>query len=89
MIELIGAHRFDYAQIIDVLFQMRKPVRDPGTALARLMKRILRSQQLWPTRDKRKSLAFQKRWRAFLAVEPRQLRLVVEQLQLARSTNHV
>ena len=57
VIELVGAHRFDEAQIVDVLFQVRQAVGNPGAALACLMEGKHRTQQLGNTRDKGEPLA--------------------------------
>src|SRR5262249_30298955 len=60
-----------------------------GTALPRLVKRVHRPQELGDTRYESEALALEEGGRAVPAIESGQLRLVVEQLELARRTRHV
>ena len=89
MVELIGAHGFDEAKIVDVLFQMWQAVRHPLAAFSRLMKGILRAQQLGHAADEGKALAGQEGSRAVLAIELGQFGFVIEEFQLARRAGHV
>ncbi len=43
VIELIGVHRFDEADVVDVIFKMRQAIGYPMTTLSDLAERILRS----------------------------------------------
>src|ERR1700761_9501884 len=83
MIELVGAQGFDDAQIVNHPLQMRQPVGNPGAVFSGLMKRELRAQHLGYARDKGEPFALEERFRTVMAAEPRELRLVVEQLELA------
>ncbi len=60
MIELVGAHGLDDAEIVDVLFQMWQPVGHPLAAFTRLVKGKLRPQQLGHAADEGKALAAKK-----------------------------
>src|SRR5215468_5626047 len=89
MVELVGSHRPYDAQVVDVLFQMRKAVRDPLPALPDLMKRILSAEEFGHAGQKRKSLSCQQRGRTVLAVETGELGLVLKELKLAGRTRHM
>ena len=89
MVELVGAHGLDDAEIVDLLFQVRQPVGDPGAALSRLVKGKLRAQQFGHAADEGKALSLQKRSRTILAMKLLQFGLVVEQFQLAGRAAHV
>ncbi len=89
VVELVGAHRLDETQIVDLSFQVRQPIGDPGAVLAGLMEGILGTQQLGHATDEGKALAGQVRLRTVRAVEARQHRLVFEQFQLAGRPAHV
>src|SRR5882757_3038957 len=53
------------------------------------MEWVLRAQQLGDAADKRKAFARQKRSGTLLTVEPGQIGLVIEKLQLARRARHM
>src|ERR1700727_79842 len=89
MVELVGTHRLDQAKVVDVFFQVWQAVRYPLAALPCLMEGVLRAQQLRDTADKSKPFARQKRSGTLLTVEPGQIGLVIEELQLAGCAGHV
>src|SRR5207249_2445324 len=62
---------------------------DPLAALAGLVKRVLRSQQLGDAVDEGEAFAGEEGSGAVLAVEPRQFRLMFKKLQLAGRPCHV
>ena len=89
MIELVGMHGLDEAKVVHVLFQMRQAVGDPLTALSHLVERVLRCQKFGNATDECETLARQKRRGTILAIEPLQLRLMLEKFQLAWRPGHV
>ncbi len=89
MVELVGLHRLDQAQLVDQFFGVRHPVGNPGAVLAGLVKRKLRPQHLGNAADEGKTFALQEGFRAVMAIETAKGRLVVEQFQLAGGTAHV
>src|ERR1700681_881021 len=89
VIELVGMHRLDEAQIVNVLFQVRQAVGNPVAALSDLVERGLRPQKLGNAADECETLARQKRRGTILAIEPFQVRLVLEKFQLAGRSGHV
>ena len=72
-----------------MLFQMWQAIGNPVTALADLVKRVLRPQQFRNTADECEALSRQKGRGTILAVQSLQVRLVLEQLQLAGRSGHV
>ena len=50
MVELVGTHRVDDAQIVDTLFQVRQPVGNPGAAFSGLVEGIHASPSAWGRR---------------------------------------
>src|SRR5262249_5108056 len=74
---------------VEVFFQLRQLVGNPMSALANLVKGILRTQHFWNATNKGKSFALEKRSRTILSIELRQGGLVVEKFQLAGRTGHV
>src|SRR5882672_7512464 len=89
MVELLRAHGLDQAQVVHVFFQMGQSVGNPLPTLSRLMKWILRSQQLRHTIDKSEALTGQERSRAILSIKPRQFRFMFEEFQLTGRSRHV
>src|SRR5215472_11544700 len=89
MVELIRAHGADYTQVIGVFLQTRQAVGNPLPTLSRLMKWILRSQQLRHAIDECKAFTGEKRSGAVLPVEPGQFWFMFEEFQLARRSGHV
>lgn len=78
MIELVGAHRLDEANLVQMLFNMRQPVRDPVTTLTKLVKGILRTQKFGNSADEGEALAGQERRGTILTIEPFQVGFVLE-----------
>ena len=86
----VGLHRLDGGKgVVDQLFGMRQPIRNPGAVPSRLVEGKLGTKHLWHTANEREPLALQKRFRAVMTVEAIQGRLVLEQLKLAGSASHV
>ena len=89
VVELVGPHRFDEADLVDDFLEMGQPVGDPLAALAGLVEGELRAEHLRHALDEGELLAFEVFLRALLAVELGEFRLVVEELELARRAGHV
>ena len=89
VVELVRLDRFQEAQIVDLLGQVGHQLRHPCTGITVLLEIILRPQHARRAVDEREAFAFQERLRALLAVELFEIRLVVEQFQLAGCTDHV
>ena len=89
VVELVGVHRADEADLVGHFLKVRKPIGNPEPRLADLTKRIDGPQQLRHAADEGEALAFEKLLRAILAVERFQLRLVLEQLELAGRAGQV
>ena len=88
MVELIGVHRLDEADVIDDLRQVRQHLRQFRPALAVLGELEARPEHGRIGPDEGVALAADDRRRHRLAFELRQLRLVVEQIELARRAGH-
>src|SRR5437660_4291276 len=78
VIELVGTHGLDEANVVNVLFQMRQAVGNPLTALSDLVERILRPQKFGNPADECETLSRQKGRGTILAIELLQIRLVFE-----------
>ena len=89
MIELVGLHRLDEAQIVHLLFQMRHPVGNPGAALSRLVKGKHRPQQLGDALDEGEAFPSEEGLRAVMAVETLEHRLPIEKIELAGRAAHM
>ena len=82
MIELIGVHRFDDADIVHHAGQVGQHLRERRTALAVLRKLEPRPEHRGVGPDERITLAPNHRGRQRLAFQTRQLGLLVEQVEL-------
>ena len=70
MIELVRAHGLDETDIVKLFLDVRQTVRNPLTALSRLMKRVLRSEELRNTADEGEPLPGEERSRTILPIKP-------------------
>src|SRR5215467_1718314 len=68
---------------------MRQAVGDPLAAFSGLVKWILGAEKLGHTGQKRKALSCQQGSGAVLAIEAGELRLVIEEFQLAGCASHM
>ena len=85
VIELVGLHRVDHADVVGTGGDVGKEVREPHPALAMLLELASRSHQSGGVfLDEGKLGAFGKRVGHFLAVELLQHRFVFEQIKLRR-----
>ena len=90
MVELVGVHRPDDAQLVGHRRQLRDDVRHHLPGLAEFAELVGRPQQARPlVLDERELLTAYVRLRARQAVQLVQLRLVVEQVQRGRGAGHV
>ncbi len=89
MVELIGLHCFDEADVVNVFRKMRQSVRNPRAAIATLAERILGAKHFGCPLDEGESFSLQKFAGALLAIQLLEIRFEIEQLQLAGGTNHV
>ena len=89
MVELVGVHRLDKANVVHHRTEMRQPVRQPRPGLAVLLERKLRTQHLRDPLDEGELFAFEEFLRALFAVVFHQLRFVIEQLMLRWRARHV
>ena len=89
MIELFGRHRPDDRQVVRNSCQMRHKRGKPCSVLPVLSKAVHRAEQLRHAFDKCKPLALKKLVWAGLPVPLHEFRLVIEELQMRRSTCHV
>ncbi len=89
VVELVGVHGLDEAHLVHHRRQQRQPVGHPLAAFAALPEGILRAEHLRHPLDEGELLPGQQRRRAILAIQALQLRLVVEEFQLARRPRHV
>ncbi len=88
VIEGVGDHRFDDRDVVNDTRQVRQQLGQLGAALAMPGKLELRPQQLRVRVDERGPVSLEQFGRRQLPVELGQLRLVVEQLQMARAARH-
>ncbi len=88
MIERVGVHRFHDGDVVDDFGQVRQQLGKLRAALAVLGELEFRAEQRRVRIDERGAIAFQQLRRRQRAVELRQLRLVVEQLQMAGRAGH-
>ncbi len=89
VVELIGVQGFHERQLVGHGLQMGQSVRYPRPRLAVLRELGLRAKHLGDALDKRKPLSFEERRRAELAVQLREVGLIIKQLQLRRGAGHV
>ena len=59
VVELIGVHRLDEAQVVRHARQVRQHAADPGSALAVLFELMRRAEQLRRSLDEREPLSFE------------------------------
>ena len=88
VVEGVGRHRLDDGDVVDDLGQVRQQLRKLGAALAVLGELELRAEQLRVRIDERGPVALEQLGRRQRAVELGELRLVVEQLQVAGRAGH-
>ena len=88
VVEGVGHHRFDDGDVVRHAGQVRQQLGQFGAALAVPGELELRPQQLRVGVDERGPVAFEQFGRRQRAVVLGQLRLVVEQLQMAGRTGH-
>ena len=69
MIELVRAHGLDETDIVKLFLDVWQTVRDPLTALSRLMKGVLRSEELRNTADEREPFSGEQRSRTILPIK--------------------
>ena len=89
MVEFVGLHRADDGQIIRTLCQMRRELGEPGPGLAVLRELVRRGQSPRAVGHKGELLALQDAVGHRLALELRERRFGVEQIDLRRTAEHV
>ena len=89
VVDLVGVQSLEQRDVVGDRRQVRQQLGDLLAAFAVLLKLILRSGQRHFAADEREPLAFQQLRRASLAVVLDQFRLVIEQIELRRSADHV
>ena len=82
VVELVGLHRLDEAEIVSVFREMRKPVRNPGARVAILPELGQGAHHVGGALDEGETLAFEKLLGARFAIELLQLWLVIKELVL-------
>lgn len=88
MIEDVGLHPLEDADVIGDVAMERQQLADIGPALPRLEKPPPRAQQLGIGPNEREPPPARERFRNDLPIEPLQRRLRIEQLQMARPPRH-
>ena len=88
VVERVGDHRLDDGDVVDDVRQVRQQLGELGAALAVPGELELRAQQLRVRIDERGAVALEQLRRRQRAVELGELRLVVEQLQVAGRAGH-
>ena len=89
VVELVGLHRAEEADLVEDPLEPGQAVGDPHPRLRLLVEREDRPEELRGAPDEGEPLPFEELARAVLAVELGQLGLVVEQLELAGGPLHV
>ena len=89
VVELVGVHRVDEAQLVGHVGQVRHGVGEPDARLAVLGELPPRAQQLGRAGGEGEALALGELVGARLAVALDQLRLVVEQIEVRRRAGQV
>ena len=88
VVEGVGGHALDDGQVVDDPGQVGQQLGQLGPRLAVPGELELRAQQLGIRIDERRAVALEQLGRGQLAVEPGELGLVVEELQVARAAGH-
>ena len=88
MVELVGVDRLDEADVIDHVRQVRQHLRQFRSALSVFGELEARPEDGGVGADEGVALAADDRGRQRLAFELRQLRLVIEQIELAGGAGH-
>ena len=89
VVELVGVHRLDEADVIDVPGEAGHAVGDPGAGLAVLLEGEDGAEELWGAFDEGEGFAFEELGRAVFEVVFDELGLVVEKFLLGRGAGHV
>ncbi len=89
MIELIGKHRLDHAQLVCMRGDFRKQIANPCSTFAVLIKFCLRTKQLGTSFDKRKGTICHQLIRAQFHMPFFEDRFVIEGFVLRRRSGHV
>src|SRR5688572_1273798 len=90
MVEQLGLARVNERDVIDDSCRVRKQITDPGAALAVTFEFTSSAEQLRAVAaaHEGKTFSLNERLWNWLAVQFNELRLVIKQLQLARSARH-
>ena len=89
VVELICLKRLNKTYIVYDFREVGESIRDPCTRVTVLLKWKLRPKHIGRSLNKGKVLAFEKRLGAGLPVKSLQIGFVVEELQLARRSDHM
>ena len=89
MVELIGVHGTNHANVVDDRGEARQKLADPLAALAMLLVVENWSQHLGCALDKGEAFALEVFLGAILAVKLGQCRLVLKQIDLGRRARHM
>src|SRR5690606_19376896 len=84
VVELVGPHRADHAQLVGDPVEMRERVGEPHAALAISREGPSRAEEHRRARSEREALAAKVALGARLAIETHELGLVVEEIEVRR-----